>query len=163
MTEKQIQNRLDKARTKGENEIGVVRSEFYNRPYGEPLPDNFMKLFEKSLFLMAPMIDNLSSDVLGEWFKMELKDLSFGRVGKMAEIIAMSPRYMMFENMEEAISSLMPVEKALFDVRERKAAFEFEIQKKKDKLNEKLQRMKFSLQNMTGTVKDSKSKMAVAQ
>lgn len=162
MTEKQIQVKLDKVKAKEEHAIGMERSEFYNAIYDGELPHNFMELFKKAIFCLAPMIDNILSGTLKEWFKIELKELNFGRVSKMTEVIAMAPRDKMFDNLDQSFEMLSPIEVISLNVREKKQVFEFEIQKKKDKLNEKLHKMKFSLQNTPGTVKSSKQENAMA-
>jgi hypothetical protein len=159
MTPEQINPIIEQERKNGETEINKLRASFYNAIYEESdLPVYFMSLFSKSLFNLAPMSDNISSKGLVNWLKKDNKELNFGEVMKMTEIIASVPRNRIFKDMDEANEKLEVIEMIMFDLREKNNVFTHEIEKKSEDLKRVLHKRKFELQNQPGKVKLQKLK-----
>lgn len=132
--------------TEIEKKLNKKRAEFFNAPYKGKLPENFMQNFKSAIFSVSPRSYNLGSSGLMGWVKMPLKDLNFGRVTKMAEIITMAPMKEIFSDFDSGIKQLEQIELILKDSTE-----------KTNEFNNKIQREKIALENMTGKVKPQKS------
>lgn len=124
-----------------EKRISKDRADFNNAVYKGKLPKDFIEKFKKAIFVVSPMSDNISTASLKEWVSSDIKNLNFGQVSKMCDIIAGVRRDKVFSSIEESIDFLSSLEKVHMNCREMY-----------EKNEEKLKRKRSALLNETGTM-----------
>lgn len=157
MEPRKIKEILDREEKKGREELAALQTAHYTSKLDSALPENFMQLFKKSVFKMSPKGHNVPMSILKDWVGKPEDELTIGQIGKMIDFITSVPMETLFETLESAVDYLRPVEILAEKLRASNQVFEDEMEKKENKLKEKLHNRQMSLVNAPGQVKPQKS------